>query len=674
METGVISIDQPQELQQAQAYAAAGHFTQAAMLCERLLQQEPNHAVVLHLCGTSYLHSNEVKQAVTLLRKATRARADDPSIWFDLGLAQEAAELPTDAEASYTHVVLLKPDHVGAWSRLTTVYRRMSRWDDAAKACRRAIALAPDEPELDYALGNILLNQQQWPEAAAAFRQALAKKSRYAEAFNGLGQALKNARKYEEARAAFTQAISLRPRFLEALFNLGNTLQALEHWSEAALVYKDALAIAPCSIEVLGNLGNTLWSAREFAAAAAIHRKVLALRQDYAPAHNSLGNALLGLKRFDEAKAEFEQALALSPNDPNTFCNLGNVFLAQNQLEEAIGYYHRALQHEPGFRQAVFNEGLVLLLKGDLRAGLPKYELRWVLKRQAMDEPPPRENWQGDLPVDGKTLLVCCEQGLGDTLQFLRYVPLLKARGAKVILRVQETLRPLLLDMPDVTIVSAKDDELPPFDHYCLLLSLPLAFGTELTTIPANVPYVKAPAIKTALWRYRLDRFTGLKIGIVCAGNPQHRNDYNRSCPLAAFKPLAAATGKSLFLLQKEIRPTDTAVLADSPEFINLSAGLKDFTDTAAIIANLDLVIAVDTSVVHLAGAMGKPVWVLLPFAPDWRWMMDRSDSPWYPSMRLFRQPSPDDWTSVMTQVTQALTTFTPNACPHISSLNEECL
>jgi tetratricopeptide (TPR) repeat protein len=655
METGVNTIDASQEFQQAQAFAAAGHFDQAAMLCERLLQQEPNQASVLHLCGVSHLHSNQVKQAVTRLRSAALARADDPTIWFDLGLAQQAAEHPTDAEASYYHVISLKPDHAGAWSRLTAVYRRLARWDEAAKSCRRAIELAPNEPELDYALGNILLEQQQWREAAASFRHALAKRPRYPDAFNGLGQALKKARKYEEARSAFEQALALRPRYLEALFNLGTTLQALEHWSEAALVYKTALEIVPSSIEVLGNLGNSLWSAREFAAAAAIHRKALALRQDYAPAHNSLGNALLGLKRFAEAKAEFEQALALSPNEPNTLCNLGNVFLAQNQIDKAIGYYQRALQHEPGFRQAVFNEGLVLLLKGDLRAGLPHYELRWVLKQQALEDQPPRENWQGDLPVDGKTLLVCCEQGLGDTLQFLRYVPLLKARSAKVILRIQETLRPLLLDMPDVTIVSAKDDELPAFDHYCLLLSLPLAFGTDLTTIPNNVPYVQAPATKAAYWRYRLDRFPGKKIGIVCSGNPQHKNDYNRSCPLAAFKPLAAAAGNTLFLLQKEIRPTDTAVLADSPEFINLSAELNDFTDTAAIVANLDLVIAVDTSVVHLTGAMGKPVWVVLPFAPDWRWMLDRSDSPWYPSMRLFRQPKPDDWASVMAQVTDEL-------------------
>jgi len=643
-------IDLSPELQQARDCAAAGHFTQAAMLCERLLQREPNHAPTLHLGGISCLYSNRVKEAVALLRKAAEAVSDDPTIWYDLGLAQQAAELPTDAEASYYHVISLNPDHANAWSHLTTIYRRLSRWDEAAKSCRRAIELAPAEPELAYALGNILLEQRQWTEAAMAFRQALAKKPRYPEAFNGLGQALKGTRKYEEARAAFEQALSLRPRFLEALFNLGITFQALERWLDAVATYQRALAIAPGSVEVLGNLGNSLWSAREFSAALIVHQKVLSLRKDHAPSHNGLGNALLGLKRFPEAKAEFERALVLKPEDPATLCNLGNVYLAQNQLDAAIGFYRRALQHQPGFRQATFNEGLVLLLKGDLAAGLPKYELRWVLKQQVVEDQPPRENWQGDLPVDGKTLLVCCEQGLGDTLQFLRYVPLLIARGAKVILRIQETLRPLLSTMADVTLVSAVDDNLPPFDYYCLLLSLPLAFRTTLTTIPASIPYVHAPAAKVASWKERLARHPSRKIGVVCSGNTQHRNDYNRSCPLAAFKPLAAAG--ALFLLQKEIRPADSVTLATSPEFVDLSSELNDFTDTAAIIANLDLVIAVDTSVVHLAGAMGKPVWVLLPFAPDWRWMLGRSDSPWYPTMRLFRQPAPDDWASVMSQVT----------------------
>jgi hypothetical protein len=350
--------------------------------------------------------------------------------------------------------------------------------------------------------------------------------------------------------------------------------------------------------------------------------------------------------------------LRLCPDDLISLCNLGNVFLAQNRLDEALRCYRRTLAIQPGFCQALFNESLVLLLKGDLKAGFRGYELRWLLQRQALENLPPREKWCGDRPVAGQTLLVCCEQGLGDTLQFVRYLPLLQARGAKVILRVQPSLKALLLPLPNLTLVSSEDKILPPFDHYCLLLSLPLAFGTELATIPAEVPYLQPPPEKVAYWRKNINHYSGPKIGVVCSGSPEHRNDYSRSCPLSAFKLLAAALGVRLYLIQKHLNPADTETLAGSPEFVDLSSELTDFTDTAAIIANLDLVISVDTSVVHLAGALGKPVWTLLPYAPDWRWMLSREDSPWYPTMRLFRQPTPGDWTSVLDRVSAALKTL----------------
>ena len=648
------------KLQQAQAHASAGRFAEAASLCETLLDQDSGNAAALQLCGVSYLYCNRIDDAVRLLKAATQAEPLDSSAWFDLGLAQQAAALPAEAAASYNHALALKPDHLHAWSRLSIIYKRLAKWDEAAEACRRAIELAPDEAELVCSLANIHLERQQWPEAVAVFRQALEKKPQYPEALNGLGQALKGNGQYDAAREAFVQALVQRPRFLEALFNLGVTLQALERWPDAVSAYKRALEIAPHSVDVLGNLGNSLRSAREFSAATIIHQKLVSLCPNHAPAYNSLGNSLLGLKRFADAKAAFDHALALHPDDPNTLCNLGNVHLAQNQLDLAIGFYRCALQIQPGFAQAVFNEGLVQLLKGDLREGLPKYELRWVLKRKACADQPPRGTWSGDTPVEGKTLLLCCEQGLGDTLQFIRYVALLNARGAKVILRVQAALKQLLSSLPGVTLVTAEEETLPAFDLYCLLLSLPLAFGTELSTIPAAFPYIQAPAAKVGYWREKLNRSPGLKIGIACSGNPQHRNDYNRSCPLDAFRPLAAATRCALYLLQKEVKPADATTLAQSQDFIDLSPKLHDFTDTAAVIANLDLVISVDTSVVHLAGALGKPVWTLLPFAPDWRWMLERNDSPWYPSMRLFRQPKPDDWTSVMARVAAELKGFHP--------------
>jgi len=649
-----LPTDCRETLRLAQAHHAAGRFLDAVHCAEIVLHTEPSNAVAAHLCGIACLSANRATDAVRHLATASRLRPADAAIQLGLGVAlQTIGQLP-EAITAYNCSIELKPGQVEVWCRLAIAHQQLKQPDQAVNAYEQALNLAPAFADAACNLGGLLLELERTPEAIAAFQRALLHKPQFPEAQNGLGIALKNNHQYAEATIAFQQALALRPSYAEAWFNLGNTFQSLTRWPEAIAAYRKALELGPPSPDVLNNLGLALWNAREFAAAAVAHEKALALQPNFAEVHNNLGNDLLALGRHEDAAAAFERAVGFRPGYREALCNLGNVFVAQNRTDEAIAAYRRAAADTPS-PDTDYNEALAWLLKGDFKQGLPKYEARWATKSSGLQRrnyAQPR--WQGE-ELRGRTLLLYSEQGLGDTLQFIRYVPLVAARGAKIILRVQPPLKNLLGSLPNVACVQTSQDDLPTFDLHCSLLSLPLVFGTELSTIPATVPYLQAPRDKVSLWREKLAQGEKPKIGIVCSGNPKHRNDHNRSLPLSAFAPLAALVGSPLYVIQKELNPADTSTLARSSEFIDLSRELTQLDDTAAIVANLDLVISVDTSVVHLAGALGKPVWTLLPFAPDWRWMLGKEYSPWYPTMRLFRQPTPGDWVSVFLRVTAAL-------------------
>jgi len=619
----------------------------------------PDLRGILQLAKT-YLAAGQFAKAVPLLEQAVRMQPKNAVLYLALGEARQSAGQTKPALDAYNRCIKLNPASVDAWCRLAALHQQLKEPELAATAYKQALNLAPAFAEVATNLGIVLLELGRNTEAAEAFRHALAHKPQLAEAKNGLGVTLLNEGNYVDAITIFKEAIALRPQYAEALFNQGAALQASGRWAEAVAVYRqiqDAGKLAPT---VLNNLGLTLWHLHDFSEATKAHRQAIALRPDYAEAHLNLGNDLLSLFHFDEAAAAYERALQCRPDYPAVLHNLGNVFLAQNRIDEAIQAYRRAAA-DTFFPEAEYSESMALLLKGDFANGLPKYEHRWALKLAGLqpgDFTSPL--WQGEAPA-GRTILLYSEQGLGDTLQFARYAPDVAKRGAKVVLYVHPPLKDLLSSLPGIDRVVSLNEPIPPHDLRCPLLSLPLAFKTDLSSIPAKIPYLEAPLEKIGLWRNRFAARAGLKIGIVCSGSTQHHNDHNRSIPLTAFKPLAEAAGGPLYLIQKEVRPDDEITLANSPELISLASEINNFSDTAAIIANLDLVIAVDTSIVHLVGAMGKPIWTLLAFPPDWRWMLDRADSPWYPSMRLFRQPAAGDWSTVLAQVTQELRTFRQN-------------
>ncbi len=642
-------------LQQARTFHENGRFEEAVHACRAILQVEPDSIEATHLCGLSCHDHGQAEEAIPLLQAAADAQPEKPEWRFELGLALQSMGRLREAVGAFRRSLELRADNPDGWCRLASALRRLRLREEAAQAYERALQLAPDSEEANMGLAQVLLDLERWAESAERFRNRIQQGERRAEAHHGLGLCLKGQSRHQDAVLEFHAALTLRPRYIEALFNLGACLQALERHEEARHAYEKALELVPDSPEILANLGNVHWETKDFSGAARLHLRALQINPNHAPIHNNLGNALLGLNRHAEAVLAFEKALQLEPSNAVTLCNLGNAWLAQNLPDKAIAFYDRALAAAPGHLHATFNRSLACLLKGDFVSGLPGYELRWLLKRKSGGVEPPSSPWRGGDSCRGRTLLVCCEQGLGDTLQFVRYLPLLQERGARVILRVQPALRALLSRMPGVQIVTEHDQPLPPFDDYCLLLSLPLLLGTTAENIPAQVPYLTCPPETSRLWRERFRSCTGLKVGLVGSGNSDQRNDHNRSLPLAHLKPLVPMEGVRYFLLQKEVRPSDAGALASLDGLVSLAPDIKDFCDTAAIIEQMDLVISVDTAVAHLAGAMGKPVWTLLPFAADWRWLLDRHDSPWYPTMRLFRQESPGNWESVLADVGRQL-------------------
>jgi len=398
---------------------------------------------------------------------------------------------------------------------------------------------------------------------------------------------------------------------------------------------------------------------KRFEEALSVFDRALLRSPDQAELSCNKANALRALGNFDEALACYDQAIALKPDYAEAHNNRGICFDEVMRMSEALFSYRSALAFRPDYAEAHWNFAINRLRAGDLKTGWAESEWRWKcpalqLRQRDFDQP----LWLGAEPIEDKILLLHDDQGLGDVIQFLRYVPLVAARGAQVFLEVDRTLRELCSGLKGVSQIISKGEALPAFDFHCPLSSLPLAFGTTLKTIPSVTPYLSA-GDNGMVWKERLGSINSPRVGLVWAGNPNHRNDHNRSIPLETLLPLLDVEAQ-FFSLQKEVRSRDQAVLRERKEIIDLGNELGSFAETAAVIQNLDLLIAVDTSVAHLAGALGRPVWIFLPYVPDWRWLLMRSDSPWYPTARLFRQSETRDWQSVVHQVSVALQVFRP--------------
>jgi hypothetical protein len=453
-----------------------------------------------------------------------------------------------------------------------------------------------------------------------------------------------------DAIGFLTRALRIDPGSIEGMSNLGLALHGAGRFEEAIAYYRGALALAPHHGEILYNLGNAFLALDRADESLASYDEALASNPSHAGALVNRGNTLLRLNRPEDALAGYETALAVMPGHPQILTNRGHALRRLDRPREALADFTAALAKAPEFPEAHFEAAMAHLTLGDFEAGWKAYEWRWKTgafadKRRAFRQP----LWLGGVPLSGKTILLHAEQGLGDTIQFIRYAPLVAGLGARVICEVQGELVSLLSQIEGIEVI-AKGDPLPHFDLHCPLLSLPLALDTQLQTVPAPVAFLAASGARRQHWRDRLPQ-GGPRAGFVWSGSHSHKNDANRSIPLARFAALFESLPFHCLSLQCEMRDADRDTLQGLPNLVDLGPELDDFTDTAAVISLLDVVVSVDTAVAHLAGALGKPVVILLPHAADFRWMRDRGDTPWYPTAKLLRQPAFGDWDSVMARL-----------------------
>ncbi|HLX18118.1 MAG TPA: tetratricopeptide repeat-containing glycosyltransferase family protein [Bradyrhizobium sp.] len=557
---------------------------------------------------------------------------------------------------------------------------------DAQLCCRQALALDPSHADTLHLMGLLSFHAKQYDHALEWLSRAIGREPK-TDYLTSLGTVLAKLGRYEEALKAFDKAVQLNPLDADLWRNLGNVLVDMERPADAILSFQHALKLNPRHWDAAGKAGRLLFERQRFEEALACFDLCDDLQPNDSQTLHCRALVLHKLRRLEEALADNERALALDPANADTLSNIGNVLRTLGRNEEALSWfdrslelqpnsrgvltnkaialvdlrrfdeafaaYHRAIAIEPGHAESVWNLALLHMLTGDFEAGWAGREARWRIPALSFHYPKfSQPMWLGKEPIDGKTILINVDEGLGDSIQFARYVPMVAELGPRVILVIQDALCPLLSGLKGVSLcLPLSTSEQPAFDMYCPVSSLPLAFGTRLETIPSQTPYLPAPAqTLVQAWEDRLGPHDRLRVGLAWSGNPRHDNDHNRSIPLRLMAGVLDVDA-SFVSLQKDLRPDDGATLIEHPEIVDPTAQLTDFAETAALVSCLDLVITVDTSVAHLAGALGRPTWILLPYMPDYRWLLDRDDSPWYPTVRLFRQSETREYPSVLERV-----------------------
>jgi tetratricopeptide (TPR) repeat protein len=532
------------------------------------------------------------------------------------------------------------------------------RMDKAEKFCLELLSLDVRHAEALYLLGMVGFKTQRYEVAERMIRRAIAINGRQPYFHSNLGTALGFLGKTEEAITCFERALEIQPDHAEACYNLGNTRLSQNKQEEAIALYKRALAAKPDYADAWCNMGVVYRKQDKTEEALPCFERAVALAPENADLCCNLGDALHNLGRVTEAEVWYKRAVELNPQHHKSCNCLCNANFDLGRLEESLAWCERALALKPDFGDALMNRSLLLLLMGDYANGWRSYEVRWtVYTPRGFTQP----LWQGE-PLNGRRIVLYAEQGLGDSLQFLRYVPMVQAAGGQVILDVPANLRRLATQIPGLVALVNTGDPFPQFDLRCPLMSLPLAFGTTLENIPARVPYL-TPSPEARQTTAALDwPTTGLKVGLAWTGNPKHPKNRYRSVPLELLQNLFDVEGVHFFSLQMGEAAAELAAM--KTRVVDLAPVTVDMADTAAQMEHLDLVITIDTSMAHLAGALGRPLWVLLSHTPDWRWLMEREDCPWYPTARLFRQKTPCDWPAVIERVRAELIQLAAQSSP----------
>ena len=615
--------------------------TDSAAEANRLFAQ----AVAAHQAG-------RLKECVPLYRRVLALAPAVPEAHHNLGIALKGLDKIEEAVRCYGQAIALAPSYADAHNSLGNALSDLGRLEEAALSFQKAIDLAPQSAAAHNNLGTVFLDSGRPDRAETCFRHAIRLDQTYAEAHNNLGAALTAQGNDQEALAEYDIALSITPGHPRATANMAALLLKLERLDDALRWGKAAVELAPQSGHALNTLANALKALGRLEDAAGFYAQAVRAQPHLPELHDNLGNVLSQLGRSVEAERCCRAALALAPDFYKAHNNLGTALKDQGKRDEAEACFHKALELAPDMAAAHTNLGMALLYRGDFAHGWREFEWRWKtgkLAAQAFAQP----RWTGDDPT-GKTLLLTAEQGMGDAIQFARFAQPIAARGARVVLQVHRPLVRLLASVPGVAQAIAFDDAPPDFDAHLPLMSAPLALGTTLDSIPSATPYIRHETVhKNAL--------PGLRVGLVWAGDPRPHDaganaaDRRRSIALAALSPLLTMPGCSFVSLQKGEAARQIRDLPADLRPWDPMEDVTDFSQTAAIVNDLDLVVGVDTSVVHLAGAMGKPVWILSRYDGCWRWLAGRDDSPWYPSARLFRQTRPGAWDEVIAALAQAL-------------------
>jgi tetratricopeptide (TPR) repeat protein len=606
----------------------------------------PPEAEAHHQAGIELVRQGHCAEAIPRFRKALDLAPAALDVRHNLAVALARDGQFDEAIAHLEQVLQANPDGTDALGNLGLACAQAGKPHEALAAYRRLLALRPDNQDARHNLANLLRNQGEISEAVDCYRQLLQARPDAADVWHNLGLAHAQERKPQEALANYREALRLKPEFPEAFNNMGILLEEQGNYEEAVTCFREALRLRPLSAETLSNLGVALAGQGKSHEALAYYYEALRVKPGSPEAHNNLGNALRAEGLVEESIRHHRQALELKPDYAEAFNNVGISYVQLGDFQQALACYDEAVRLKPDYADAHMNRSLAWLGQGDYARGWREYEWRWRgrnLTRRSFPQPA----WDGG-PLAGRTLLLYTEQGLGDTLQFVRYAPLLQARGATIFLEAPRPLLPLLSRCAGIDRLLAQGEPLPAFDLHAPLLSLPRLLGTTLATVPASIPYLHADPTLIERWRGELARLPGLKVGIAWQGSPQYKGDRFRSIPLHHFGALARVPGVTLIPLQKG----PGVEQLDSISFPVTRLGPLDeatgpFMDTAAVLSGLDLCVSCDSAVAHLAGALGVRTWLALAVAPDWRWLRGRNDSPWYPSLRLFRQPRRGDWHAV---------------------------
>lgn len=571
-------------------------------------------------------------------------------------LAQHQAGRLSEAQTLYDQVLQLQPENFDALHLSGLIALQCKNPARAVELISRALAINPGHADAHANKANALRKLGQFESALASYDSAIQLRPAHAETHLNRGIALKELGKYTLAISSYDQAIALNPDFISAYANRGVALAALNQHQSAIASFDHAIRLEPRIAYNHLHRGISLHALGRYQEAAASYRQAIALEPANAEAHHNLGISLIQLRQHEAAIASIDQAIALKPGFADAYVNRALAFHEIRQHEAALKNYKQAIALQPGLRIAHRNLSHLYLLLGDYEKGWEKFE--WRLRGDDGKVSPGRFSqplWLGEESLAGKTILLHSEQGLGDTIQFCRYAKLVADLGAQVILEIQKPLAKLLANLDGVAMLATKGSVLPPFQLHCPLMSLPLAFRTRLDNIPAPGGYLKADAGQIEAWRARLGTKTKPRVGLVWSGNPLQKNNHNRSIPLTVLTGLLDSRFEYVSL-QKEVKNDDRKILAAHPEIRCFE--LDDLSDTAALCEALDLVISVDTSVAHLTGALGRPVWIPLGFNADWRYLLERVDSPWYSSARLYREDRLKGWGDVVANIRADLMQF----------------